>query len=252
MSRAKALTFIELELRRLRHDPTEVFTRAVQPILWIGVFGTVMSRVRAIPTGSVDYLTFITPGVLMQSTSFIAMAYGIMLVWERESGILKKTLTLPVSRFMITLGRSLAGATRALTQLFVILLIALPLGAKLIINPVNLTLAIAAVFVGSMGLTALSILMATFMKTRERFMGILQAILMPLFFASNAIYPLEIMPTPIQAFSHVNPLTYVIQALRDALIYDDCIGSLRNTAIIAAFSFTLVALASSLLEKIIE
>jgi len=249
---ARALTFVELELRRLRHDPTEVFMRAVQPILWIGVFGTVMSRVRAIPTGSVDYLTFITPGVLMQSTSFIAMAYGIMLVWERESGILKRVLTLPVSKFTITLGRSLAGAARALTQLFIILLIALPLGAKLDVSPPHLLLAVLVVFTGSMGLTALSILMAVFMKTRERFMGILQAITMPLFFASNAIYPIELMPAPLQAFSRVNPLTYIIQALRDALIYGDYADCLANLAVTAAFSFALAAAASAVLEKIIE
>lgn len=248
----KALVFIELELRRLRHDPTEVFTRAVQPILWIGVFGVAMSRIRAIPTGSVDYLTYITPGVMMQSTSFIAMAYGIMLVWERESGILKKGLTLPLSRLTITLGRSLAGATRALTQLFVILLVAVPLGAKLLLTPISLLLAVLAVFMGAAGLTALSILLATFMKTRERFMGIIQAITMPLFFASNAIYPVDIMPYPIRVISEGNPLTYIIQALRDALIYGAYFESIGNICIVALFSTVMVVLASAMLQRIIE
>jgi ABC-2 type transport system permease protein len=252
MSLARALTFVELELRRLRHDPTEVFTRAVQPILWIGVFGTVMARVRAIPTGSVDYLTFITPGVLMQSSSFIAMAYGIMLVWERESGILKKVLTLPLSRLTVVLGRSLAGAARALTQLFVILLVAVPLGAKLDLSPIALALAMLALLVGAAGLTALSILLATFMKTRERFMGILQAITMPLFFASNAIYPIEMMPAPLQAFSRVNPLTYVIQALREALVYSNPLACLRSIVDISLFSLAMIALATLLLGKIVE
>ncbi|MEM2274966.1 MAG: ABC transporter permease [Thermofilum sp.] len=252
LSLRKVLVFVELELRRLRHDPTEVFTRAVQPILWIGVFGTAMNRIRAIPTGSVDYLTYITPGVLMQSTSFIAMAYGIMLVWERESGILKKVLTLPLSHFTITLGRSFAGAARALTQLFVILMVALPLGVKIILAPEALLLAMVAVFVGAAGLTALSILLAAFMKTRERFMGIIQAVTMPLFFASNAIYPVEIMPLPIRLISLGNPLTYVIQALRDALVYGAYFDSLYNICIVALFSAGMITLASVALRRIIE
>lgn len=248
----KVLAFVELELRRLRHDPTEVFTRAVQPALWIGVFGTVMSRVRAIPTGSVDYLTFIAPGVLMQSTSFIAIAYGIMLVWERDSGILKRVLTLPVNRFLIVLGRSLSGATRALSQLFVVLLIALPLGARLNVNPLALCLAALAVYVCSTGLTALSIIMASAMKTRERFMGIIQAITMPLFFTSNALYPVEFMPQPLQYVSLFNPLTYTIQALRASLIYCDYWSTLANTGILAAFSLAMLLAATAALPRIIE
>jgi ABC-2 type transport system permease protein len=249
---SRAIAFIELELRRLYHDPTEVFTRAIQPALWIGVFGTVMSRFRAIPTGGVDYLSFITPGVLMQSTSFIAIAYGIMLVWERESGILKKVLTVPVSRFLIVVGRSLAGATRALSQLFVVLLIALPLGAHLLLNPVSLALAVLAVFTGSVGLTAFSILLASFMKTRERFMGVIQAVTMPLFFASNAIYPVELMPPVIREFSLVNPLTYVIQALREALLYGDYLGSLASIGVVALYSLAFLTAAALSLRRIIE
>ena len=80
---------VELELRRLRHDRTEIYTRAIQPILWLGVFGTVMSQVRGIPTGGMPYIDYITPGVLLQSTIFVSVFYGLTIVWERETGILK-------------------------------------------------------------------------------------------------------------------------------------------------------------------
>lgn len=81
-------TFVEMELRRLRHDPIEVIARAVQPVLWVTVFGVVMAHRVAI--GVQDYVSFITPGVVFQSATFMALAYGIMMVFERESGILKK------------------------------------------------------------------------------------------------------------------------------------------------------------------
>jgi ABC-2 type transport system permease protein len=248
----QTVAFVELELRRLWHDPTEVFTRAVQPILWLTVFGTTMERLRSIPTANVDYLTFISPGVVLQSSSFIALAYGIMLVWERESGILKKLVSSPVDRFIIVLGRSLAGAVRAVTQLFIVLPVALLFGAKLKIDPVSLILATLVLLLGSVGFTSLSIILAVFMKTRERFMGILQAIVMPLFFTSNALYPIEIMPAPLQAFAKVNPMTYIISSLRDTLIYGDIVSAINGLLVTLVFSSIVLLLATRYLQKIVE
>jgi len=99
---------IELEIRRLRHDRTEIYTRAVQPILWLGVFGTIMGRVNAIPTGGLPYIDYITPGVLLQSTIFVSVFYGLTIVWERETGILKRLLVAPTSIYATVIGRSVA------------------------------------------------------------------------------------------------------------------------------------------------
>ena len=95
---------IELELRRLKHDRTELYSRAIQPILWIAVYGPIMSGVRAIPTGGIPYTDYITPGILIQSTTFVSIFYGLTIVWERESGILKKLLVTPVSRYATVIG----------------------------------------------------------------------------------------------------------------------------------------------------
>jgi ABC-2 type transport system permease protein len=99
---------MELELRRLRHDQTEIYTRAIQPILWLVVYGTIMSSVRAIPTGGIPYLDYITPGVLLQSTVFVSVFYGLTIVWERETGILKKLLSAPVPRYATVIGKCIA------------------------------------------------------------------------------------------------------------------------------------------------
>ncbi len=87
----------EMELRRPKHDPSDIITRAVQPILWIVVFGFVMAKVKAFSSMG-DYVTFITPGVILQSSTFIALAYGIALIFERESGIPKKLLASPLPK----------------------------------------------------------------------------------------------------------------------------------------------------------
>lgn len=75
------LAMMELELRRLRHDRTEVYTRAVQPIPWIAIYGPVMSKVRGIPTGGIPYTDFITPGVMIQASTFVSIFYGLNIVW---------------------------------------------------------------------------------------------------------------------------------------------------------------------------
>ncbi|MBX6342044.1 MAG: ABC transporter permease, partial [Thermomicrobiaceae bacterium] len=90
-----AAVVAEIEIRKLRHDPTELFTRAVQPVLWLVIFGKAFSRVRAIPTGQVDYLTFMTPGILAQSLMFISIFYGLTIIWDRDQGILQKLLVMP-------------------------------------------------------------------------------------------------------------------------------------------------------------
>jgi len=240
----------EMELRRLRHDPLEIVTRAIQPILWVAVFGTVMARVRAFPSVG-DYVTFIAPGVVLQSSTFIALAYGIMLVFERESGILKKLLSTPIPRSYIVLGRSLAGAIRASTQYVIVLASAAAVGARITNNPINLVLGYLILTYSCMGFTSLSILIASALKTRERFMGIIGAITMPLFFASNALYPLEVMPPAIQALSLINPLTYTVSALRTLLVVNT-FNILNDFLAITAFVVVSIAAAMKTLNRIIE
>ncbi|WP_334114275.1 ABC transporter permease, partial [Methanothrix soehngenii] len=126
---------IELEIRRLRHDRTEIYTRAVQPILWLGVFGTIMGRVNAIPTGGLPYIDYITPGVLLQSTIFVSVFYGLTIVWERETGILKRLLVAPTSIYATVVGRSAASGVRAVVQALIIFPVAMLLGGELLPRP---------------------------------------------------------------------------------------------------------------------
>ncbi|ADM27887.1 ABC-2 type transporter [Ignisphaera aggregans DSM 17230] len=245
------ITFAELELRRLRHDPLEIFTRAIQPILWLTIFAEIMGSRMNLPIG-VNYATYIAPGVMMQSAVFISLAYGIMLVWERDSGILKRLLTTPLRRIVIVTGRALAGAIRASTQLLIILIIAYAIGAKLCYNPLNILIAFIVLIIGCMGFTALSILIASLLKTRERFMGIINAITMPLFFTSNALYPIDIMPLALKIIAIGNPLTYIVEVLRGLLIYNSSIDILLDLGIVITFTISSIILASIWFRKIIE
>jgi ABC-2 type transport system permease protein len=214
----KTLVIAELEVRKLRHDPTELLIRAVQPALWLVIFGEVFTRVPVIPTGQTPYLDFIAPGILAQSSLFIAIFSGMTIIWERDLGIVHKFLVSPTPREALALGKALAGGVRALSQAVVIYVLALVLGVKMNWNPLGLLGVLALVLLAAACFCAFSLIIAFLVKTRERFMGIGQLLTMPFFFASNAIYPISIMPKWLQVIAHGNPLTYEVDALRALML----------------------------------
>jgi len=246
------VVMVELELRRIRHDRAELYTRAVQPVLWLVVFGPVMGALRAIPTGGIPYTDFITPGIIVQSMAFISIFFGLTIIWERESGILKKLLVTPLPRSSIVIGRSMSSGVRSTFQMFIIVPIAMLIGVKIIPNPLYFLAAIGVIFFASGGFAAISVFIASIMKSRERFMGIGQAIIMPLFFASNALYPVEMMPPILKELSSVNPLSYIVDAVRSLLITGDLTQLPLDIVAIAIFDVAMFVVASVSFKRIIK
>jgi ABC-2 type transport system permease protein len=214
----KTLVMAELEIRKLSHDATELVTRAVQPALWLLVFGQVFTRIRAIPTGELRYIDFMAPGILAQSVLFVSIFYGISIIWERDLGIVHKFLASPAPRAALVLGKALSAGVRSCSQAAVIYILALLLGVRIDWNPPALLGVLAVIVLGSAIFSTFSLIIACLVRTRERFMGIGQVLTMPMFFASNAIYPISLMPGWLQAISRVNPLTYEVDALRALML----------------------------------
>jgi ABC-2 type transport system permease protein len=215
---SRVVTFCLVELQKLKHDRTELVTRAVQPVLWLVVFGETFSRIRAIPTGNVPYLDYLAPGIIAQSALFIAIFYGIQIIWERDAGILTKLLVTPTPRAALVAGKAFAAGIRALAQAIVVVAVAALLGVALTWNPLRLLGVVVVVVLGAAFFSCLSMTIAGIVLKRDRLMGIGQAITMPLFFASNALYPISLMPGWLQTISRVNPLSYEVEALRGLLI----------------------------------
>lgn len=160
-------------------------------------------------------------------------------------------IVLEIFGVSIMVSRSLAGAVRASTQYVIVLVSAALVGARFASNPLLLVLGYLIVVYASTGFTAISILAASLMKTRERFMGIVGAISMPLFFASNALYPIEIMPEAIKIFAEVNPLTYAVDAVRNLVLYSNLDISVDLLAL-TLFNILALLIAVVELNKIIE
>ena len=248
----KTFVIAELEARRLRHDPTELVSRAVQPALWLLVFGQVFARVRGI--GAANYQAFITPGILAQSVLFIAIFYGIAIIWERDLGIVHKFLVSPIPRTALVLGKALSAGVRALSQAVIVYALALLIRIPLNWHIPALLGVILFVILGAALFSTFSLVIALIVKTRERFMGIGQILTMPLFFASNAIYPIALMPPWLQMVSRLNPLTYEVDALRTLMLIDSpSVYSLpQDFAVLLCVTILLVILGGLLYPRIVS
>jgi ABC-2 type transport system permease protein len=210
--------FAIVELQKLQHDRTELVSRMVQPALWLLIFGTTFSRLHVINTGSVSYLAFLSPGIIAQSALFISIFYGIQIIWDRDAGILAKLVVTPAPASALITGKSFAAGVRSVAQVVGVLALAYLMGIGLTINPLRILGAMGVVMLGAAFFACLSMTLAGLVRSRDRLMGIGQAITMPLFFASNALYPVDVMPAWLHVLSKVNPLSYEVDALRALLI----------------------------------
>lgn len=248
----KTLAVVSMDLRKLRRDPSELLTRAIQPALWLLVFGQVFTHARAIPTGDLPYQDFMAPGILAQSVLFIAIFFGIAVIWERDLGIVHKLLVTPTPRTALVLGKGLSAGVRALSQAVIIYILSWSLGVKLNHHPLAVAGVLLVVVIGADLFSTFSLIIACWVKTRERFMGIGQVLTMPLFFASNAIYPIAMMPPWLKIVAWFNPLTYEVDALRTLMLANSQsdFGLLTDFAVLIATTITLTLIGASLYPRL--
>ena len=206
------------ELQRVRREPSVLLTRVAQPLLWLLVFGAALSQARNLTTGSVSYQAFIVPGVLAQSVLFIAIFSGLSIIWERDLGITQRILVAPVPRSAIVLGKAFGAGLRALVQVAVVLVVVAVARIDVHWSLLSVAGTLAATLLGSVLLSAMSMVLASAVRSREQFMGIGQLVTLPLLFASNALYAISIMPAWLRAVAHANPLTYMVEIMRRLLL----------------------------------
>ena len=204
----------DAELRKVRHDPLELLARVVQPVLWLVIFGKVMAQIRGLNVGGSNYLDFLAPGILAQSMLFGAIFYGISAVWERDLGIIHRYLVSPAFRLALVMGKQVSAGLRGLSQAAIIYVVAAVMGVRIDWRIDKIAGVILLIIIGAALFSTLSLIIACIVRTRERFMGIGQLLTMPIFFASNAIYPIDVMPWWLKAIARINPLTYEVDGLR--------------------------------------
>jgi ABC-2 type transport system permease protein len=229
------------ELRKLRHDHLDIVTRSVQPLLWLFIFGTALRRNRALAGGFHDYRAYLAPGVMAQAALFIAIFFGLAVIWERDVGQLQRLLATPLPRLAIVLGKATGAGVRALTQAIVLLVVLAITGIAIRWNAADIVGALVLLLLGTGGFACLSMILASLVRTRERFMGIGQLVMMPLFFASSALYPLSIMPRWLRIVARVNPLTYEVHGMRQLMLGISTGGTLWIDFVVGVFFFSATA-----------
>jgi ABC-2 type transport system permease protein len=204
------------ELIRFRSDRLRAITSLVQPVLFLFVLGTGLSRLasRGLPVG-VDFKTFIYPGVLAMSVLFTAIFSAASIVWDREFGFLREMLVAPVRRWAIVVGKCLGGATVATFQ--GVIFLALAGVAHVPYDPVLLLTLIGELLLLSFTLTAFGVMMAARIKQIQAFMALTQMFVLPLFFLSGALYPLTGLPSWLTVLTRIDPLTYIVSPMRHAV-----------------------------------
>lgn len=203
------------QLIRYWRTRSRIVASLAQPVLFLVALGFGLGPIFE-QAGAGDYIQFLAPGIIGMTILFTAMFSGMEVIWDRQLGFLKETLVSPSSRFNIFLGRTLGGATVATLQGILIFVITLIVGFRPA-SFVFLPLAFLFMFLLAFIFTALGTALASKVQDMQAFPLIMNFIIMPVFFLSGAIYPLESAPKGIQAISLIDPLSYQIDALRETL-----------------------------------
>jgi ABC-2 type transport system permease protein len=240
------------EFRKLRHDNVDIATRSVQPLLWLFIFGTALRRNHLLSGGYPDYRAYLAPGIMAQAALFIAIFFGLAVIWERDVGQLQRLLATPLPRLAIVLGKAAGAGVRALAQAVVLLAVLAIAGISIKWSFGGVLGSLVLLVLATGGFACMSMILASLVRTRERFMGIGQMVMMPLFFASSALYPLAIMPVWLRIVARGNPLTYEVHGMRQMLLGVNVGGTLWiDFLFVGAFLAIAAALAAKLYPRAI-
>ncbi len=199
--------------------------------------------------GGGDYIQFLAPGIISMGILFTAVFSGIEIIWDKQFGFLKETLVAPVSRLKIMFGRTLGGGTVAVIQGIIIFIISLIIGFR----PMSLRLLLLSfIFMALIALffTALGTAIASVLKDMQGFQLIMNFLLMPLFFLSGALFPLQGLPKAITAVARINPLSYGVDGLRGTLVNGAHFGLLTDFLVLSIITIIILAIGSFLFSKI--
>ncbi len=237
------------QLKKYFRSKSRIIGSLGQPLLFLLAFGFGFGAIFK-KAGAGNYIQFLAPGIIIMSVLFTAIFSGIDLIWDRQFGFLKETMVAPVSRLQIMLGKTLGGATVAAIQGVIVFVLTIIVGFRphdLILLPVGAVV----VFLVALLFTSLGIGLASTMEDMQGFQLIMNFLVMPIFFLSGALFPLEGLPKVMNVIAALDPLSYGVDGLRFAFIGAQSVfGFTTDMLVLVILTTVLLALGSKLFERI--
>jgi ABC-2 type transport system permease protein len=227
------------ELKKYFRQKTRLLMTLIQPFIWLVLMGNMMSGLTSNPIaaqflGTGNYLTFMTPGIILMTIMFTSIFSGTSIVWDRRIGYLDKLLAAPINRAAIPFGKMISAAIQGVIQAGMIVIIALLLGVTFKTGFLGILVIFLIAMMVAFILGGLSLALAAKIKTIETLMAIINMLTMPLMFASNALFPKSAMPTWLQTVVKFNPITYAINPMRSLTVTGWSSTIITNILIILA------------------
>ncbi len=236
------------QLKRYLRNRSRIVGSLGQPLLFLIALGFGLGPIFQ-KAGQGNYLEFLAPGIIAMGILFTAIFSGIEIIWDRQFGFLKETLVAPVSRFEIMVGRTLGGATVAALQGVVVLILSLLIGFR----PVSwalFPLAFVFMFLIALLFTAVGTAIASILEDMQGFQLIMNFLVMPFFFLSGALFPLQGVPSLLNIVASIDPLSYGVDGLRGTLAGVSHFNLSVDFLVLSFLTLILLGIGSFLFSKI--
>ncbi|MCD6448676.1 MAG: ABC transporter permease [Thermoplasmata archaeon] len=235
------------EILRLWRQKVRLVTMIMMPLLWLGVIGNAFNSVMNLPTQG-DFLSFLTPGILVMTMVFTATISGITTVFDREFGFLKEMLVTPIKRESILIGKMLGGVTQAVLQGILILILAIFMGVKFS-GAMSIPGMFLTMFLVSIAFVSLGLAVASKITSMEGFQMVMNFMIQPMIFLSGAFYPTTFLPDWLKIMVKINPLTYGVDAMRYFAIGVNEFNIIADLLILLIFSITMILIGGHFFRK---
>lgn len=216
-------TIAKRELIKVFRQKTIIFAVIIQPLLWLILMGNAMSGLTNNPFtsqifGTSNYLSFMTPGIVIMTSLFGGIFGGSTIIWDRRIGYLDKLLSSPINRSAIPVAKALSSMIQAALQGSIIILIAYIFGVRFKTGILGILVIVTFCMLFSFIFAGLSLIIGTILKSIETFFSIINFFTLPLIFSSTVLFPLEAMPKWLQFIAKINPLSYAVNPVRTLTI----------------------------------
>jgi ABC-2 type transport system permease protein len=236
-------------MKRYVRSKSRIVGSIAMPLFLLVFLGFGLNTVVSATSLGQQYVMFLVPGMVAMSVLFTSVFSGIQIIWDKQFGFLKETLVAPVTRIEIMFGQTVGGATTAVIQGIILMVLAVLLGLR-IENPAGFLIALGFMILVGIGFTAFGIAIASRMEDMTGFQLIMNFVVFPLFGLSGALFPISSLPTWLEPITLIDPLTYGVEGIRYGLTGASQINPLISAAVIAGFAVAMTIAGACLFRKV--